>query len=53
MLQPFNKKKAEDAKINLLLHPFLELSFHGLPGDEMINQVEIKDSEHLCVALPL
>lgn len=51
MLQPFNKKRVEDAKINLLFCPCLELNFQGHPGDEMISQAEVKDSQHLCEAL--
>lgn len=53
MLQPFNKKRGEDANINLLFCPCLELNFQGHPGDAMISQAEVKDSQHLCEALRL
>lgn len=40
MLQPSNKKRVEDAKINLLFCPCLELNFQDHLGDEVISQVE-------------
>lgn len=33
-----HKKRVEDAKINLLFCPCLELNFQGHPSDEMISQ---------------